>query len=174
MERGRVSMAKKRNRTVTLAEFNGDHGTGTLAAKAGTKLEPVTNDDGKNPNKMARRRRINRIEDMMKRHQLNMRQYQAAMEIQEAWCRVEMLSSGGELKERVQASPKPDATIDIQVSAMSRLQYVMSAVPSAMRYVIEHVCWHNQTLSSLPQDNRGNHSSNFKVALDLVANKMRY
>lgn len=164
-------MAKiKRKKPVTLSEFNGDHGTGTKAAKAGTIMERL---DG--PNKMARRRRINRLDDMSARGQISLRQYQAGQEIQLAWCQCETLSSGGELKEQVDASPKPDATIARQVDAQSRLQFAMTAVPSAMRYVIEHVCWYNRPMHELPSGSRnGSHAANLKVALDLVANKMRY
>lgn len=165
----------KRKKAVSLSEFNGDHGTGAPAAMAGTSLEEVKTDDGRNPNRQARRRRINRIEQMMKRGQLNMRQYQAAMDIQEAWCWVEMLSSGGELKERVQASPKPDATIAVQMDAVSRLKFVMDAVPGAMRYVVEHVCWHNRSLNTADAGKKhGSAKSNLLVALELVANQLRY
>lgn len=160
---------------VTLKDFNGDHGTGTRAATRGTKLEELTTENGKNPNKIARRRRVNRLDDMLKRQQLTMRQHQAGMAIQEAWCRVEMLSSGGEMKERVQSSPKPDATIAVQTDAVSRLKFVMDAVPSAMRDIVEHVCWHNRAISQMGKgrvlyDRR----ADLQVALDLVANKLRY
>lgn len=121
---------------------------------------------------MARRRRVNRIAEM---RGLSMRQLQAAEAIQNAYCRVEMLSSGSPLKERVQASPKPDATIAMQATAQSVLVSVMAPVPSAMRYVVEHVCWHNRPITALgPSDIRGNHYANFKVAMDLVANRLRY
>ena len=166
---------KKNKRSVSLSEFNGDHGTGTSAAKSGTVLEQAKTDDGRNPNKMARRKRINRIEEMSKRNQLSMRQYQAGIAIQEAWCAVQTLSSGGELKERVQASPKPDATVARQVDASSQLKFVMDPVPSAMRYVIEHVCWHNQPLYTADAGRKhGSAKANLYVALDLVANRLRY
>ena len=50
--------------------FNGDHGTGTAAAMAGTRLEPVEDEEGRNPNNMGRRVR----EDRIKRIKLSMRQ----------------------------------------------------------------------------------------------------
>lgn len=140
---------------------------------AGTVVEEITNEKGENPNHMARRLRVERIEDMMRRKQITMRQYQAGKELRDAWCGVEKLSSGGELKERVQSSPKPDATIDVQTDAISRYKYVMDAVPGNMRYVVEHVCFDNLPLHMLGGIS-GMHSANLKVALDLVANKMRY
>ncbi|MGB1215828.1 MAG: hypothetical protein ACPG4X_20840, partial [Pikeienuella sp.] len=127
---------------------------------------------GSNPNNMARRKKVNRIDQMTS---LSMRQIQAAKAIENAHCRVEMQSSGSPLKERVQSSPKPDKTIAHQVDAQSHLVFVMGAVPTAMRYVVEHLCWHNRPISDLgPSDKRGNHYANLKVALDLVANRLRY
>ena len=157
---------KPRNKPYTPPiPFNGDHGTGTAAAMAGTRLEAVEDEEGRNPNNMGRRVR----EDRIKRIKLSMRQEQAAYKIRDAYCRVEMLSSGSPLKEQVDASPKPDAVIASQVDAQSELHFVMSAVPNAMRPVIEHVCWHNRPLNQMPDDR-----ANFKVALDMVANKLRY
>lgn len=150
--------------------WNGDHGTGTPLALADSDLEPLE-EDGKNPNRMARRRRKDRLND----YKLSMRQEQAGKAIRDAWCRAEMNSSGGPLKEQVDSSPKPDSTITAQVEAQSRLVFVMGAVPSAMRDVVEHVCWHNRKMSDLKngrliETNR----ANLKVALDLVANRLKY
>lgn len=161
---------KKKPSKPAIPSFNGDHGTGTAAAMAGTTVEPMLNDQGNNPNNMGRRRRVNQIEKMT---DLSLRQHQAAMHIQEAFCRVEMLSSGSELKERVQSSPKPDATIAAQIDAQSALYHAMAAVPSAMRYVVEHVCWHNLPLYLADKGRKhGSAKANLKVALDLVANKL--
>lgn len=160
--------------SVSDAPWGGDHGTGTLAAKSGTKLVELKNDDGSNPNRIKRRERIDQIEKMKER--LSMRQYQAAKAIADAYCKVQMLSSGAELKEQVDASPKPDAVVAVQVSAMSRLKTVMEAVPSTMRDVIEHVCWHNQAIHRMTGSGRKhyNRTADFKVALDLVANRLGY
>ncbi len=163
---------KKKPHTPAMPKLRGDFGPGTQAANAGTTVEPILNEDGQNPNNRGRRRRVNQIEKMT---DLSMRQHQAAMHIQEAFCSVEMLSSGSELKERVQSSPKPDATIAAQIDAQSRLYHAMKAVPSAMRYVVEHVCWHNLPISDLGKGRcHGENKSNLKVALDLVANRLKY
>lgn len=154
--------------------WNGDHGTGTLAAKAGTKMQAITSEDGSNPNRMAYRYRVSQIDKMEQK--LSMRQLQAAKAIQDAYCRVDALSSGSALKEQVDASPKPDEVIASQVDAMSHLTFVMSAVPKAMRDVVEHVCWHNKAIRSLSGGGRGHYdrTADFKVALDLVANRLKY
>lgn len=172
--------SKTRRKPVTLAEFNGDHGTGTRAAKAGTRLEEIKREDGANPNRQARRRR--RLQSDVWEPRLSMRQYQAAQAIERAYARVEQLGSGGDsigrmmaLRTSVDASPKPDATIDVQTSAQSHLLFVMKSVPSAMRPVIEHLFWHNRPMGKFVQGRAFyDRSADVKVALDLVANRLRY
>lgn len=150
----------------------GDLGTGTTAAQADTEVVLLPDP---NPNRIARRTRVTALDRLDRRGSLSMRQMQAAREIEMAYCRVEMLSSGGEFKARVDSTPKPDATVAAQVDAISRLAFAMSAVPSAMRDVVEAVCWH-----SLPVESAQTFEKNYrrmadlKVALDLVANRMRY
>lgn len=165
-----ASKAKRRRVTIKAAPWNGDHGTGTAAAQAGTVLEEIKD----NPNRMARRKRVSQIDEL--EDKLSLRQYQAAKAIQDAYCRVEMQSSGAALKEQVDSTPKPDAVIAAQVDATSRLVFVMGAVPKAMRDVVEHVCWHNLPMRSLTGGGRKhyNRSADLKVALDLVANRLRY
>lgn len=172
-KRRKGNKPKPKSVSVTAAPWNGDHGTGTKAACAGTELVEVKTEDGRNPNRMKHRRRISQIDAMSEK--LSMRQLQAARAIQEAYCRVEMQSSGAALKEQVDASPKPDAVIASQVDAMSHLAFIMGAVPKAMRDIIEHVCWHNQPIHTIKMGRSYyNRSADFKVALDLVANKLRY
>lgn len=160
----------KARKHVSLAAmpFNGDHGTGTDAANSGTVVEAIKNDKGGNPNHMGRRRRVEVIDTLT----LTVRQQQAAKAIRDAYCRVESLSSGGPLKERVQASPKPDATIAAQVSAQSAYVHVMRGVRPIDRAVIEHVCFYNQPLRTFYAHHRQH--VRFKEALDHVADHMRY
>lgn len=146
--------------------FTGDHGTGTIEAIRGTVLESV---EGQEHNRTGRRRRVEAIEQLT----LTMRQEQAAKRIRDAYCRVQSLTSGGPLKAKVDASPKPDAVIDRQVDAQSELAFLMGAVPSQMRKVVEWVCWENRSLRSLGGMREMN-SAGFKIAMDLVANRCRY
>jgi len=159
-----MGKGRKRKTPVTKPPgFNGDHGTGAPAAKAGTVLEKM-----EGPNNVARRRRVNVIETLT----LSMRQEQAARAIQDAYCRNEALSSGSPIKERVQSSPKPDATIARQVDARSRLIFVMEAVPRGdHRKVVEHICWENK-----PGKYSGvkNWRSLFADAMDRVADRLRF
>lgn len=136
---------KRKSVSVAPVPLGGDHGTGTHAATAGTIVSALTDEKGKNPNNMGRRRRIEVIGTLA----LTMRQEQAAKAIRDAFCRVQRLSSGGELKERVQSSPKPDATIAMQVDASSQWVYVMKAVKPVNRRIIEHVCCDNLPLVEL-------------------------
>ena len=165
-------MARKR-RAVNIKEapWNGDHGTGTTAALAGTELRAI---EGSNPNRFARRQRVDQVKQMKPR--LSQRQYQAAREIQDAHSRVQMLSSGGELKEQVDSTPRPDATVAAQVDAQSRLARAMRKVPPAMRDVVEHICWRDEPMSALAAGGKQhyNRMADLKVALDLVANHLRY
>lgn len=155
-----------RKKKVTLAHMNGDHGPAAKAFTTGTRMEKL---DG--PNRMARRRRVERLEEI----NLSMRQLQAGREIRNAYCRVQQLSSGSPLSERVDGTKKPDKVIDVQVGANSRLAFVMAAVPQAMRYVVEAVCWRNEPLHACDKGQRnGSASTNLKVALDLVANRLKY
>lgn len=173
-------MSKRKRKPVTLADFGGDHGTGTQAAKAGSKLEEMQNDDGANPNRMARRRRV--LQSARWEKKLSMRQYQAAQTIEQAFARVEALGSGGDsvgrmmdLQQRVDASPKPDATVDIQTSTQGRLIFVMKPVPRSVRPVIEHMFWHNKPLGNFAQGRSFyDRTAEVKVALDLVANALGY
>lgn len=150
----------------------GDLGTGTTAATADTEVVLLPDP---NPNRLARRMRITALDRLDRRGSLSMRQMQAARAIEAAYCRVQMLSSGGEFKAKVDSTPRPDATVAAQVDANSRLVLVMSAVPPAMRDVVETVCWHSLPVESAQTEARNyRRMADLKVALDLVANRMRY
>jgi len=150
--------------------FRGDHGTGTAAAMAGTELVEVEGDK----NRMGRRQRVEQVEWMMKRGLLDMRQYQAAQAIRDAYCRAQMLSSGSPLKERVQASPKPDATIAAQVDAVSRLAHVMRPVLRSDRMIVESICWHNYPVTQLGRMGVVRGTARFRIAMDRVADWLRF
>lgn len=172
----------KRRKHVSLAPIpkRGDHGANTPAATQGTVLEAMVDDKGRNPNNIYRRRR--RPQSAYWENRLSMRQLQAAQSIETAYAAVQELGSGGDsvgrmvdLQTQVQASPKPDASIDVQAGRQSRLIYVMSAVPQAMRPVIEHLFWHGLPLSDFGKGKAHyERSAEVKVSLDLVANKLCY
>lgn len=157
----------KKHVSVAPAPWNGDHGTGTQAADAGTVIEPLKD----NPNRMARRRRVNVIDTLTS---LTMRQVQAAKEIQNAYGKVESLSSGGPLKEHVQSSPKPDQVVTAQVEAQSRLARAMRAVLRSEREIVECICWNNQLPRTLDRTHRRRWLGRFTVAMDRVADHLRY
>ena len=123
------------------APMNGDHGPMTYAARAGKVLRPIEDENGKNPNSMARMEVVNQLDGLG----LTMRQRQAADLIRNAFCKVEMLSSGAPLKEQVDSSPKPDAAVAAQVDAMSHLVRIMKPVGrGGKRRIVEWICWHNR------------------------------
>jgi hypothetical protein len=146
--------------------WNGDHGTGTAAATADTVVVPM-----EGPNRVAQRRRVNVIDTLTS---LTMRQVQAAKEIQNAYGRVEALSSGGPLKEQVDSTPKPDATVAAQVDAQSRLAVAMRAVLRSERAVVECICWNNQKPQTLSRTERRRWLARFTQSMDRVADHLRY
>lgn len=151
--------------------FNGDHGASTPAATAGTVIEELKNDDGSNPNRMARRRRLSAIEAMT----LTMRQEQAAKAIEEAWCRLQMLESGGPLKAKVDASPKPDAVVTRQVDAHSRWIWVTRAIPPHQRDLIYWVCCLNKPVTAYGRNTgQARAPALFREVMDKVADSLRY
>ncbi len=164
-------MARRRKK-ITLPPMAGDHGTGTQAAIAGTTLEPLVDEaTGKrDPNNRGRRYR----KDVYKAISLTMRQEQAAKLLRDAYCRVEALSSGGPLKERVQASPKPDATIDMQVTAVSQLVRLTGVVLRADRQIVEHILRDNLPGAMLGRKGVVRWSDRFKQTMDRVADKAGY
>ena len=165
MVRPRKGRPRKR-RAVSLPQMNGDHGPNTELATRDTVVEKI-----EGPNNMARRVRINQIRQMEKQGKLTMRQIQAADAIQEAHCRLEAMSSGGALKERVDASPKPDAIIASQVDAQSRWIFVTERIPRADRAIVEAVCCHNKPLRVAHGPRQ---LERFRNAMDRVADHLRY
>ena len=148
--------------------YTGDHGPDTAAAKAGTVVEPV---EGQEHNRTGRRRRLSAIDAMT----LTMRQEQAAKAIEQAWCRLEMCSSGGELKEQVDASPKPDAAIAQQVNAQSRWQWVSKAIPRQDKVIVLWVCTLNKPVTQIGRAlGLPRAPARFKAAMDKVADHLQY
>lgn len=160
---------RKRNPAVSLPkiQLKGDHGPNTPAARAGKALEPITDDQGRNPNNMGRMRR----EDVLERLSLTLRQRQAANAIRDAYCRVEMLSSGAALREQVDNSPRPDAAIAAQIDAQSQLVHVMRPIGRTQRSLVEWICWHNRPGR---RSGEARWSERFKAEMDKVADHMRY
>ena len=130
-------------------KLSGDHGTGTLAATAGTELVPLVDEKGSNPNNIGRRQRISIINRMLRDGKLTQRQYQAAEAIQIAYERVQALQGSIQIRERVDASPRPDAAITMQVERISRLAHVTKPIRRRDRFIVEHVCCHNKPLGQL-------------------------
>jgi hypothetical protein len=153
------------------APWGGDHGTGTAAANENTVLEPLVNEDGKNPNNMGRRKRVCFLETLTS---LSMRQMQAAQEIMDAYSAVESLSSGSPLKEQVDSSPKPDAVITAQIEAHSRLSKAMEGVLRSDRLIVEHICWRNKKPQTLTRTQRRRWLARFTANMERVADILGY
>lgn len=148
--------------------YNGDHGAQTEAANANTVLVPVK----ENKNNYAYKYRVNAV-DLLE-GKLTMRQIQAARAIQRAYQRDQMLSSGSPLKEQVDGSPKPDATIAAQVEARSLLKHCMAAVRRSERRIVEGVCWHDERIGTIGREGYPRTLARFRIAMTRVADYLGY
>jgi len=163
-------VAKRRKFRGHVPAYTGDHGPGTPAATAGTVLEPIRHDGGKDdPNRRARRRRVETIDVLTF---LSQRQYQAAREIRDAYCALQKLTSGSPLKEQVDTSSRPDAIVAAQVDALSRWRRAIDPVPRHMRATVEAICCENVPIRRLP--NYEVARSDMQGAMTVVANALRY
>lgn len=170
-KRRKLKTGARRHVSLARAPWNGDHGTGTAAATAGTQLCEVLNDDGKNPNRVAQRRRVNVIETL---NSLTLRQSQAAKDIQNAFGRVESLGSGSAMKERVDASRTSDAMVPMQVDAHSRLRGLMAQVLPSEQAIVQSICWRNERPPTLTRTERRRWMARFQQAMDRVADHLQY
>jgi len=123
---------------------------------------------------MHRRRRVSQIDFLHRqaRHKLSLRQFCAAKALQQAHERVEALSSGSELKAKVDTTPKPDACVEIQVTAMSEEAMLTKGLDSRILPVIEHVCFDNLPITAYSNPKNPSPWADLKVGLDLVANRL--
>lgn len=163
----------RRKKTITLS-MQGDHGPQTSSQRHNTELVPA---DGKNPNNIFVKRRENVLDRMhlKKPYVLTIRQYQAGVEIQTAYAKTEVLSSGSPLKEQVDSTPRPDRFIAAQVDAQSRLERAMRQVTHDARSVVEVVCWYNLPVSRIANGRRHQEQvAILKKSLDSVANVLGY
>lgn len=176
MARAKRSGRKRKPRKITLPELAGDHGTETDAANQNTEVVEIKEADGSNPNRRGHRRRREAYLGVP----MSMRQQQAAKAIRDAHCGVQSLSSGGELKEQVDSTSKPDKVIDIQCAIMSRWIEVTKPLRSnhravhRARFIIEHVCCDNEPLRTLPDRYQVRSGHILRVALDVVADHLGY
>lgn len=163
---------RKRKYRGHLPAYRGDHGPNTELAHAGTVIELLKDErtGKKNPNNMARRRRIEVIDHLSF---LSLRQYQAAREIRDAFCALERLTSGTPLKEQVDTSARPDAFMAAQVDAMTRWRRAMDAVPRQHRRLVEMICCQNVPITQVPWS-YATARSDMQGAMTCVANRLRF
>ena len=101
---------------------------------------------------------------------LSMRQWQAGVEIRNALEATQ--KSPDQSGERVDSSPKPDATIDVQVDAVSRYAFARKGIPRGHAYIVDLVCEQNRPISDAGPE--AYHKAMLQVALDCVANALGY
>jgi len=125
-----------------------------------------------NPNGVKGVRRQDRVRELIPR--LTMRQHQAAQEIQNAYSCNDMLSSGSELKEQVDSSPKPDAAIAAQVAGQSRVGRAMRGVLVAHKALVHDICWHNRRWEQIEHRHGPLYLDRFRNAMDRAADFLGY
>ena len=156
----------KKHVSTAPAPWVGDHGTGTAAQRADTEY---VKQEG--PNNVAHLRRKDRVRDLIPK--LTMRQHQAAQEIQNAYACNEMLSSGGPLKEQVDATPRPDAAIASQVNAQSRLERCTRPLLRSEVGLVRAICWENAPVTQIAAM-YPRWLARFATAMDRVADRLGY
>lgn len=151
-----MARRSRKKKPVSLPAMGGgkvSHVDGNRTGRANhmTIVEPVMHVDpetGKksNPNGVTRRRRVSWVEALYRQGKLTTRQYNAAIKLQGAWERTERGLGGGELKERVQSSPKPDKSIDIQIDRVSQWVAASKCIPVKYELIIKHVVLGNRSV----------------------------
>ena len=137
-----------------------------------TEIDPKTGEPGKNPNGSKRRRRVSRIEDMLRRNQIDKRQWQAAHQLQTAW---ENTQKTPPKIRPVQADtcPGPDVSISLRVDRMRKLVRISRHVPRDTEHVVWWVVCDNRSIVSLPgaknNHRRGRYAERLRKGLDALA-----
>ncbi len=166
-----MARARRKPHTPNEGIPKGDHGPNTLSQRLGARIEPVPDD----ANGMTRRIRGGVLEALHSAEDgIGMREYQAGVDIRQAF-EATMQRPPAIREVFVDASPKPDATVAMQIDRQSEFARLMSAVPSDMRYVVKHVCCEDRAIRGLGSGREhGMHKARLQVALMLVANLQMY
>jgi len=137
------------------------------------ELDPTT---GKmvNPNGVKGSRRVDMLETYYKRGLISDRGYTAGEALRDAYTATQR-SKGSELMERVDASPKPDAFIDIQVDRLSRYIAISRHIPAEDQRILIAVVGEGRTVAHLRQYHHLRHEAglaHLRAALDRLADAM--
>lgn len=178
------SVATRERAAKSLPAAPWDHGTGTDAALAGTRVEPADFTDPetgerRNPNGVSRRRRLPAFEQLWRDGKLTDRQHDAAKKLLD---RFEAMQKGPPAIKEIQVDVQPDfAGIEARrVDLVSRFHAVAKFVPSECGPIVDQVVFMGCAISQgLSKKNPGyetamsNRRTKLSLALDAVADGLR-
>lgn len=148
--KAQVSLARWDQGAMGAANRNG------LVTEERGEIDPAT---GKtvNPNGVKGVRRVDMLEVYHKREWISKRGYTAGERLRDAWEGTQRGKGADYSMDRVDSTPKPDATIDIQVDRMTRLVKASRCIPQEYRPIIVTVAQDGNAIGSLPQYRGSNH-----------------
>ena len=143
--------------------------------------EPEVNaDTGKvvnaNPNKIKRVRFKDMLEVYAGRNWITARGYEAGKKLRRAWLETERGKGMDFSADKVDASPKPDAHIEITIDRISKLVRITRVIPWQDKRILYVVACEGSAIASLPEF-RGRHHDAGKLrmhdALERLADNLR-
>lgn len=165
---------------VTLAPGPWDHGATGAANVAGLVIEERGETNPKtgkvtNPNGVTGMRRVDMLDLYLDRGVISPRAHAAGSILRTLWLRTEMGRCSPWLRDRVDSSPKPDASVAIQIDRLSALIRVSRLVPASDERVIDIVCAHGAGVGVLPEYRGPKHPlgiEHLSIALENLADRM--
>ena len=148
----------------------------TPAQRAGVVIEPACWTDPEtgaqmNPNNVKRFRRIDMAESYHKRGKLDLRQFEAAKSLRDAWEATQRTAPAIKAIQ-VDSSPKPDAHVAIQIDRASELSAISKHIPAESKAVIDMVVFSNHSVAHHPAYRNRNLAKGMRLlqsGLDAVA-----
>lgn len=180
MSKAKRRAGRKRNVPVTMPVSDWDHGAEGQANRIGLVVEKrgdVDPDTGEvvNPNGITGARRVDMLEIYARRGWISTRGYNAGEMIRAAWLGTEKGRGNDWTRERVDSSPKPDASIAIQIDRMSALIRVSRLVPAEDERIVDCVCCQGNAIGQLREYRGSQHErgkSHLRDALERLADRI--
>lgn len=165
---------------VSLAPAPWDHGATGSANRIGLVVEERGETDPKtgkmvNPNGVTGVRRVDMLDQYLKRGWITSRGHAAGTALRIAWLRTEMGTCAPWLRDRVDSSPKPDAAVAIQIDRLSKLMRISRLVIPADDRLINVVVAQGAAIGALPEYRGSRHEAgkrHLHEALERLADRI--
>lgn len=179
-KRKNIQRATRRQCHVTPHDSPWDHGADGPANRAGLvveergELDPAT---GKmvNPNRVTGTRRLTWLERYAAKGWVSPEGLSAGLRLHEAWERISIGTSAPWLRERVDATPRPDHAVTVQIDRREAYHRIWRGVPPGDRHVLHWVCCENRALGGMLKRRGRNHDTlkqHLREALDRMAGRI--